>query len=137
MLFVIILAIIAVVGGVITIATNVTRYSGIGIVNTLSAVANVVTMAAIVTWVMYMLIAFANNFEAEDTFIRFSEKYESCMYRLEHNPNDSDYIEYSLLHDIVEYNKNVLRGRKWQDNKWFGAAWPDIYNELDLIELPK
>lgn len=61
------------------------------------------------------------------------QKYESLMYRYDH---ETDLVKRSeTITEIAEWNDDVTWGRKNQHNFWYGFLIPDIYDELEYIEL--
>lgn len=64
-------------------------------------------------------------------------KHEVLTYQLENGVYDSDNNigMKELFTDILEYNKEVAWNKKAQDNFWIGIYVPDIYDQIDFIEL--
>ena len=61
------------------------------------------------------------------------QKYESLMYRYEH---ETDLVKRAeTITEITEWNEDLKWNRKHQNNFWIGFVVPDIYDDLEYIEL--
>lgn len=63
--------------------------------------------------------------------------YESLTYQLENDlyDNDNDFGKKELYDQITKYNQDVFTGKRMQRNFWSGVFTPNIYDNLELIEL--
>ena len=64
-------------------------------------------------------------------------EYESLCYKA-HSLNARD--EFGILNkeyidEIHKWNIKIKEGRYWQDHLWWGIFNPDIYNNVDVIDL--
>lgn len=83
------------------------------------------------------IIAIANNSGANGELAKKQNKYEILTYQFENNvyENDNDLGKKELFNDIIEYNADVAIGRAMQHDLWFGVFYPDIYYDLEFIEV--
>ncbi len=67
------------------------------------------------------------------------EKRSALVYQLENDiyDNDNDLGKKELYSEITEYNCDVAEGKIKQDNIWVYNIYPDVYDELELIEFPE
>lgn len=67
------------------------------------------------------------------------EKRSALVYQLENDiyNNDNDLGKKELYSEITEYNCDVAEGKIKQNNIWVYNIYPDVYDELELIEFPE
>lgn len=67
------------------------------------------------------------------------EKRSALVYQLENNlyDNDNDLGKKELYSEITEYNCDVAKGKIKQNNIWVYNIYPNVYDELELIEFPE
>ena len=67
------------------------------------------------------------------------EKRSALVYQLENDiyDNDNDLGKKELYSEITEYNCDVAEGKIKQDNILIYNLYPDVYDELELIEFPE
>ena len=67
------------------------------------------------------------------------EKRSALVYQLENDiyDNDNDLGKKELYSEITEYNCDVAEGKIKQDNILVYNLYPDVYDELELIEFPE
>lgn len=67
------------------------------------------------------------------------EKRSALVYQLENNlyDNDNDLGKKELYSEITEYNCDVAEGKIKQNNIWVYNIYPNVYDELELIEFPE
>lgn len=71
--------------------------------------------------------------------VSMQEKREALVYQLENDiyDNDNDLGKKELYSEITEYNCEIAEGKIMQDNIWVYNLYPNIYDDLELIELPE
>ena len=64
--------------------------------------------------------------------------YDSLVYQLENDlyNNDNDLGKKELYNQIQEWNKDLAYRKHIQNDLWNGIFYPDIYDQLEYIELP-
>lgn len=67
------------------------------------------------------------------------EKRSALVYQLENDiyDNDNDLGKKELYSEITEYNCDVAEGKIKQNNIWVYNIYPNVYDELELIEFPE
>ena len=67
------------------------------------------------------------------------EKKSALVYQLENDiyDNDNDLGKKELYSEITEYNCDVAEGKIKQNNIWVYNIYPNVYDELELIEFPE
>ena len=67
------------------------------------------------------------------------EKRSALVYQLENDiyDNDNDLGKKELYSEITEYNCDVAEGKIKQDNILVYNLYPDVYDDLELIEFPE
>ena len=65
------------------------------------------------------------------------EKRSALVYQLENDiyDNDNDLGKKELYSEITEYNCDVAEGKIKQNNIWVYNIYPNVYDELELIEF--
>ena len=83
------------------------------------------------TWII------VNNVTAESKVAEYKTRYEALTYQLENDfyENDNDIGKQELMEQVTEYNTEIATGRVDQDNFWYGIFFPDIYDDMEMIEL--
>lgn len=78
-----------------------------------------------------------DNVTAESKAAEYETRYEALTYQLENDfyENDNDIGKQELMEQITEYNTEIAAGRVDQDNFWYGIFYPDIYDDLKMIEF--
>lgn len=94
------------------------------------------SIAGIIAFIM-LFVVMTYQIGAPTTKEKLQITYESLIYQLENNfyDNDNDYGKKELYDQITEYNQDVSVGKKLQRSFWFGIFLPNIYDDLELIEL--
>ena len=67
------------------------------------------------------------------------EKRSALVYQLKNDiyDNDNDLGKKELYSEITEYNCDVAEGKIKQNNIWVYNIYPNVYDELELIEFPE
>lgn len=84
-----------------------------------------------------LVIAGISNFGAEGQASANRQTYDSLVYQLENDlyDNDNDLGKKELYNQIQEWNEDLARSKAMQRNFWFGCFYPNIYDELEFIDL--
>lgn len=87
--------------------------------------------------VLLSLPIVCNNVTADSKAAEYETRYEALTYQLENDfyENDNDIGKQELMEQITEYNTEIAAGRVDQDNFWYGIFYPDIYDDLEMIEF--
>lgn len=126
------LAILTVVASIISyIALN--KYDAEGLVIASAPIAIIAGFALVVCSIVSICIYSS----ADATTAEYNAERQSLIYQLENNlyDNDNDLGKKDLYDQITEYNKDVVSGREFHDNFLTACFYPDIYDDLELIEF--
>ena len=126
------LAIITVVASIISyIALNKYDAEGLGI-----ASATIAVFAGLAL-VVCSIVSICIHSSADATAAEYNTERQSLIYQLENNlyDNDNDLGKKDLYDQITEYNKDVVSGRELHDKFLTACFYPDIYDDLELIEF--
>ena len=63
--------------------------------------------------------------------------YDSLKYQYENDIYEYEITKKELIERIEEWNKDLAYYQKEQDGFWLGVYIPNIFDELDYIELDK
>lgn len=103
----------------------------------------------IISWIMFSIsaaalvitgmISIVAHVGADAGLAGYQQTRESLVYQLENDlyDNDNDLGKKELYDQILDYNKDVAAGRKLHDNFWTRCFCPDIYDELEFIEIDR
>ena len=83
------------------------------------------------------VIAISASVGSESYLASMQEKRNVLVYQLENDlyDNDNDIGKKELYSEIIEYNCDVAKGKIMQDNIWVYNLYPDVYDDLELIEF--
>ena len=126
------LAILTVVASIISyIALNKYDAEGLGI-----ASATIAVFAGLAL-VVCSIVSICIHSSADATAAEYNTERQSLIYQLENNlyDNDNDLGKKDLYDQITEYNKDVVSGRELHDKFLTACFYPDIYDDLELIEF--
>ena len=112
--------------------------------NKFSNLWDVITSISIVLTVLFFIIsavlgviAISASVGSESYLASMQEKRNVLVYQLENDlyDNDNDIGKKELYSEIIEYNCDVAKGKIMQDNIWVYNLYPDVYDDLELIEF--
>ena len=85
------------------------------------------------------IISICANVGAEGKLASMQETRAALVYQLENDlyDNDNDLGKKELYNQITGYNAEVAKGKKMSNNVFTYNLYPDIYDDLELIELPE
>ena len=90
-------------------------------------------VCTIVAIICIIAAAAENGIVTEDLIA----KREAIEYRLEQCDEDTNVIvNGGVYNDLVEYNAEVRRHKRWTHDPWVGWFYPDGPAELEYIDLP-
>lgn len=126
------LAILTVVAVIISyIALNKLDAEGLGIASA------TITVFAGLALVVCSIVSICIYSSADATAAEYNAERRSLIYQLNNNlyDNDNDLGKKDLYDQITAYNKDVVSGRELHDNFLTACFYPDIYDDLELIEF--
>ena len=126
------LAILTVIASIISyIALNKYDAEGLGI-----ASATIAVFAGLAL-VVGSIVFFCIYSSADATAAEYNAERQSLIYQLENNlyDNNNDLGKKDLYDQITEYNKDVVSGRELHNKFLTACFYPDIYDDLELIEF--
>lgn len=126
------LAILTVVASIISyIVLNKYDAEGLGI-----ASATIAVFAGLAL-VVCSIVSICIYSSADATTAEYNAERQSLIYQLENNlyDNDNDLGKKDLYDQITAYNKDIVSGRELHDKFLTACFYPDIYDDLELIEF--
>lgn len=114
-------------------------YSADNYYETLATISGVITGICTVLFVLETLIFPFNYIGVDATKDSLNKERESLIYQMENNlyDNDNDLGKKELYDRITEWNTDLAYNKRIQNDFWVGIFYPDIYDEIDFIELGK
>lgn len=96
-----------------------------------------ITVFAGLALVLCSIVSICIHSSADATAAEYNVERQSLIYQLENNlyDNDNDLGKKDLYDQITEYNKDIVSGRELHDNFLTACFYPDIYDDLELIEF--
>ena len=96
-----------------------------------------ITVFAGLALVLCSIVSIFIYSSADATTAEYNAERQSLIYQLENNlyDNDNDLGKKDLYDQITEYNKDVVSGRELHNNFLTACFYPDIYDDLELIEF--
>ena len=113
------------------------KYDGTWIA--IGAISLVFTITAFVLSVCLGAASVVARAGADAYLASMQEKRSALVYQLENDiyDNDNDLGKKELYSEITEYNCDVAEGKIKQNNILVYNLYPDVYDELELIEFPE
>lgn len=94
------------------------------------------TLAAILA-LAFSLVAICTNINTAGRLAAEQARYESLVFQLENNfyDNENDIGKADLMAQIQAWNEDLALGKAADANIWIDILYPEIYEDLDFIEL--
>ena len=110
-----------------------------GVWDAISAISLVFAITAFVLSMGLGGISIVARAGADAYLASMQEKRMALVYQLENDiyDNDNDLGKKELYSEITEYNCDIAEGKIKQDNILVYNLYPDVYDELELIEFPE
>ena len=110
-----------------------------GVWDAISAISLVFAITAFVLSMGLGGISIVARAGADAYLASMQEKRSTLVYQLENDiyDNDNDLGKKELYSEITEYNCDVAEGKIKQNNIWVYNIYPNVYDELELIEFPE
>lgn len=90
-----------------------------------------------ITVFIMIFFAIGLNTEGEATLAKDKQRYEALIYKMNSEDCKDEFglLNKSICDEIQIWNEYVSYNKVMQDNKYVGIFYPDIYDELELINL--
>lgn len=87
--------------------------------------------------VLMLIFVVVSNVNITGQWRQNYEVYKSLVYQYENElyENDNDLGKKELYNQIEEWNSNLAFNKEIQRNFWVGIFYPNIYDDLEFIEL--
>lgn len=84
-----------------------------------------------------IIVFCVNCIGAEGYIAKNQARYDSLTYQYENNfyDNDNDIGKKELMSEIQSWNEDLAWYKTNQRNLWIGVYIPNVYDQLDFIEL--
>ena len=134
-IFVIIGVISAVVFGVCCHNSDCLKKSWI-VYETGAAIGGITGAIALVVVVCMLIVICLNHAGAAGEEAGLAEKHKAITYKLESGACVDEFglLSKEIVDEVQEYNEDVAEGKALQNSFWMGIFFPDIYDDLKLIE---
>lgn len=106
-------------------------------VSNICGIASAVISALLgIAMLIMLLVVIINNSAVDAKKTELIQKHDIMVYQLENNlyDNDNDLGKKELFNDISAYNTTVAKGKTMQRDFWWGPFYPNIYDDLELID---
>ena len=105
--------------------------------DTIASISIVLIVLFFIVSAVLGVIAISASVGSESYLASMQEKRNALVYQLENDlyDNDNDLGKKELYSEIIEYNCDVAKGKIMQDNIWVYNLYPDVYDDLELIEF--
>ena len=96
-----------------------------------------ITVFAGLALVICSIVSICIHSSADATTAEYNAERQSLIYQLENNlyDNDNDLGKKELYDQITTYNKDIVSGRELHNKFLTACFYPDIYDDLELIEF--
>lgn len=86
---------------------------------------------------LLVVFVFCTNINTAGQLAAEKVRYESLVFQLENNfyDNDNDIGKAELMAQIQDWNEDLARGKAADNNIWIDVFFPEIFEDLDFIEL--
>lgn len=105
-----------------------------------SGIASCVITGVLMVVALFMLVGvIITNSAIESPKAELKQQHDILVYQLENNlyDNDNDLGLKDLYDDISAYNSKVAKGKVMQRDFWWGIFYPNIYDDLELIDYKR
>lgn len=94
-------------------------------------------LVGIITVVISLSCLGSSHFGVDGKIAANQARYESLVYQYENDlyDNDNDLGKKELMNEIREWNEDLARHQKIQDDFWIGIFYPNIFDQFEFIEL--
>ena len=104
--------------------------------DTLGGISFAIGIVAAVVFISMLWTAFESCVGLKGKIAEKQVQYESLVYQLENDLYENSLSGKKELYDqITEWNKEVAKGKILQHDIFLGAFYPNIYDNLEVIEL--
>ena len=92
---------------------------------------------SIIISLVMIIVAIGINSESEATLAKEQQRYEALMYKMNSSDCRDEFglLNKSICDEIQMWNEKISYNKIMQKNIWVGAFYPNIYDELQLIEF--
>lgn len=127
--------VIMLVAGIATFWFYEKKYEGYN--STLGTISDLLIAFGLLGTLVAGAFAIGGAVNVEGKYATRLAEYESLVYQYENNmyDNDNDLGKKELMDDIQLWNETVASKRHGQNNFWIGIFIPDIWDNLEFIEL--
>ena len=124
---------------ILTVVASIISYIALNKYDTecLGIASATITVFAGLALVLCSIVSICIHSSADATTAEYNVERQSLIYQLDNNlyDNDNDLGKKDLYDQITEYNKDIVSGRELHNKFLTACFYPDIYDDLELIEF--
>ena len=100
-------------------------------------ISGVISGLAAIALLIEIIVLAVNYIGVNGHIQRMNTRHDMLVYQYENDiyDNDNDLGKRELIEDIQNWNEDLASLEENQDDAWIGIFIPDIYDQLEFIEL--
>lgn len=100
-------------------------------------IGKIITILIGIILIVCLLVVMINHCCRDYQEMILTTEYESLRYKAQsiNTRDEFGILNKEYIDEIQKWNLKVKDGKYWQDHLWWGIFNPDIYNNVDVIDL--
>lgn len=84
-----------------------------------------------------LIVIISNNFGAQGEKLSNQQTYDSLIYKSQTESIRDEFgiVNKEYIDEVQAWNENVVKYKSWQRDFWIGIFIPNIYDDLETIDL--
>lgn len=103
----------------------------------LEASASITSLISGIVVVIMLIFIVANNLSAQGAKLANQQTYDSIIYKSQTESIRDEFgiVNKEYIDEVQAWNENVVKYKSWQRDFWIGIFIPNIYDDLETIDL--